>query len=57
MGLTRKLSAVSLVRFRAPFNVYVWMMYIHIKKKGEVCANWEAGKEAMSADRKVLLNT
>jgi peroxiredoxin (alkyl hydroperoxide reductase subunit C) len=27
--------------------------YTHIQEKGEVCpANWEAGKEAMSADRK-----
>jgi peroxiredoxin (alkyl hydroperoxide reductase subunit C) len=26
--------------------------YTHIQEKGEVCpANWEAGKEAMSADR------
>jgi peroxiredoxin (alkyl hydroperoxide reductase subunit C) len=31
--------------------------YTHIQEKGEVCpANWEAGKEAMSADRKVPLN-
>jgi alkyl hydroperoxide reductase subunit AhpC len=27
--------------------------YAHVQEKGEVCpANWEAGKEAMTADRK-----
>ena len=36
-------------------NEYLRMVdaYTHIQEKGEVCpANWEAGKEAMSADRK-----
>jgi peroxiredoxin (alkyl hydroperoxide reductase subunit C) len=36
-------------------NEYIRMVdaYTHIQEKGEVCpANWEAGKEAMSADRK-----
>ena len=36
-------------------NEYLRMVdaYTHIKVKGEVCpANWEAGKEAMNADRK-----
>lgn len=35
-------------------NEYLHMVdaYSHIQEKGEVCpANWEAGKEAMSADR------
>jgi peroxiredoxin (alkyl hydroperoxide reductase subunit C) len=35
-------------------NEYLRMVdaYTHIQEKGEVCpANWEAGKEAMSADR------
>ncbi len=35
-------------------NEYLRMVdaYTHIQTKGEVCpANWEAGKEAMSADR------
>ena len=35
-------------------NEYLRMIdaYTHIQEKGEVCpANWEAGKEAMSADR------
>jgi len=36
-------------------NEYLRMVdaYTHIQEKGEVCpANWEAGKEAMNADRK-----
>jgi peroxiredoxin (alkyl hydroperoxide reductase subunit C) len=36
-------------------NEYIRMVdaYTHIQEKGEVCpANWEAGKEAMNADRK-----
>ena len=36
-------------------NEYLRMVdaYTHVQEKGEVCpANWEAGKEAMSADRK-----
>ena len=36
-------------------NEYLRMVdaYTHIQEKGEVCpANWEAGKEAMTADRK-----
>jgi peroxiredoxin (alkyl hydroperoxide reductase subunit C) len=36
-------------------NEYLRMVdaYAHIQEKGEVCpANWEAGKEAMNADRK-----
>ncbi|MFV8373050.1 peroxiredoxin [Flavobacterium sp. LB2P74] len=36
-------------------NEYLRMVdaYTHIQEKGEVCpANWEAGKEAMGADRK-----
>ena len=36
-------------------NEYLRMVdaYTHIQVKGEVCpANWEAGKEAMNADRK-----
>jgi peroxiredoxin 2/4 len=35
-------------------NEYLRMVdaYTHIQQKGEVCpANWEAGKEAMTADR------
>ena len=35
-------------------NEYLRMVdaYAHIQVKGEVCpANWEAGKEAMTADR------
>jgi peroxiredoxin (alkyl hydroperoxide reductase subunit C) len=36
-------------------NEYLRMVdaYTHVQEKGEVCpANWESGKEAMSADRK-----
>ena len=40
-------------------NEYLRMVdaYSHIQEKGEVCpANWEAGKEAMNADRKSTAN-
>jgi peroxiredoxin (alkyl hydroperoxide reductase subunit C) len=38
-------------------NEYTWLMLTLISRKGEVCpANWEPGKEAMSADRKAPLN-
>jgi hypothetical protein len=32
-------------------------VYTYQEKRRSLSANWEAGKEAMSADRKVLLNT